>query len=566
MNKYQTLVRILDQLRKEAPLNYKRYYPTVSDKTKIDQARSRTYIHLFLKVKFGLVNFEDREHLITDGTQDGGIDAYYIDSETNKVYFIQSKFRTNEVNFETKNIDLSELLNMDIDRITEGETQDEKQVDYNGKINQLQKELSEIPDIGRYKYQIIILANVKDISDNKLRKLTGGFPADIFDYNKTFNELVLPVIKGTYYNPSELKIYINLTNNDSSGAKISYRVKTTHTNCDITILFVPTIEIAQILYKYKNSILKYNPRSYLELKNNTVNKDIASTITDLSTNEFALFNNGITMLSYGTDFNEKIGQKDKAQLVVTQPQESEFNTDNTQHLKLLETVSKATNQQTPVKESDRRSNDAIQIEFQNKLYDEYGYFYERKKGEYADGIKAGYIDRNQIIDRVVFLQICKCCDFNASDARNTSEKKLFSENNFNSTLYNIERHKEYFFAFKCYQSITELGKDIASRPGNKYGADKFGNALRYGKFSVVTACMLSNQQDYSLDIVEDLVTTTLSKWLAFENSATRHPMNKDYFRTEKDDQNNISRQTLNFDGYYKGKTVNIDLNRFFRQK
>ena len=43
-------------------------------------------------------------------------------------------------------------------------------------------------------------------------------------------------------------------------------------------------------------------------------------ITGLETNEFALFNNGITVLSYDTDFNEKIGQKDRAQLILTQPQ------------------------------------------------------------------------------------------------------------------------------------------------------------------------------------------------------------------------------------------------------
>ncbi len=39
-------------------------------------------------------------------------------------------------------------------------------------------------------------------------------------------------------------------------------------------IFVPLIEIAKILYKYKNSVLRYNPRCFLGLKNNQVNPDI----------------------------------------------------------------------------------------------------------------------------------------------------------------------------------------------------------------------------------------------------------------------------------------------------
>lgn len=85
-------------------------------------------------------------------------------------------------------------------------------------------------------------------------------------------------------------------------------------------MFVPTAEIARALYTYRNFLLKFNPRSYLELSHNEVNQEIARSITGLKTNEFALFNNGITVLSYGTDFNEKIGQKDRAQLILTQPQ------------------------------------------------------------------------------------------------------------------------------------------------------------------------------------------------------------------------------------------------------
>lgn len=89
MNKYEDLVKIVDKLRLEAPANYKRYYPSTNEIAELEQARARSFIHLFLKVKFGLTEFNDRENYITDDTDDGGIDAYFIDEENKVLYFIQ---------------------------------------------------------------------------------------------------------------------------------------------------------------------------------------------------------------------------------------------------------------------------------------------------------------------------------------------------------------------------------------------------------------------------------------------------------------------------------------------
>lgn len=318
-SKYISLVNILDQIRKEAPQEYKRYHVLETDTEKLNQARSRAFIHLFLKVRFGLLDFREREYYITDQSYDGGIDAYYISKETKKVCFIQAKFRTKEDNFQEKEISFEELLNMDVDRITEGKSTDEDGNEYNGKIKQLQRDINNVADIGRYGYEVIILANLKDQKQSKLRKLTGGFSTDVFDYEKTYSEIVFPVVSGTYYNERELCIQLNLSNTTLSSCRISYTVNTKFKSCDISLVFVPTSEIGRILYKYKNSILKFNPRSYLELANNTVNKEISKTVTARDTNEFALFNNGITMLSEGTNFNERVGSIGEAQVVVTNP-------------------------------------------------------------------------------------------------------------------------------------------------------------------------------------------------------------------------------------------------------
>jgi hypothetical protein len=601
-SKYTTLVHILDQIRSEAPPEYRRYHVLETDTDKVDQARSRTFIHLFLKVRFGLLDFKEREYFITDQSFDGGVDAYFINEENKRGYFIQSKFRTNKDNFQEKDISLDELLRMDVDRITEGKETDEDGNKYNGKIKQLQRDINNVSDIGRYSYEIIILANLKDCSPSQLRRMTGGFPATVFDCERTYNELVFPVVSGSYYNEKELCIRLNLSNTTLSSSRISYNVNTKFKSCDISIVFVSTSEIGNILYKYKNSILKFNPRSYLELANNTVNKDISKTITERTTNEFALFNNGITMLSEGTNFNERVGAKDQAQVVVTNPQiinggqtaytlsrlyeqsikgliplnifdnkevlvkiitfNIELGDDEAQRLSLIEDISKATNQQTPVDEADRRSNDKIQIEIQKELFERYGFYYERKRGEYADGIREKYINRSQIVDRDTFLRLCLACDFHPAAARRNSSTVLFREDNFSEILSDKNRAHEYFFAYRCYLLLNDIERQFTKEPNNQFGVVNYGQALRYGKYAVISVCNLLSQ-DKTLESVKQLVETILSNWLKFESYAISMPTNSAYFRIYIDPDTEEKQKELNYSGYYKGRTLDLDLVKFF---
>src|SRR5690606_34768141 len=106
----------------------------------------------------------------------------------------------------------------------------------------------------------------------------------------------------------------------SSGSKISYTVSTKNSDCEITVLFVPTLELAKVMNKYRNSILKYNPRSYLDLEGKKVNSAIRETILSVQSNEFALFNNGITMLSDETFISDTVGPKNRAPLTIKTPQ------------------------------------------------------------------------------------------------------------------------------------------------------------------------------------------------------------------------------------------------------
>src|SRR6267154_1964636 len=98
MTKYETLVNIIDRIRAEAAATKRAatYLPPVTETEAINQARSRAFIHLYLKVSFGLLDFNEREHFITDGSYDGGIDGYFVSRDNKLIYLIQSKFRANE--------------------------------------------------------------------------------------------------------------------------------------------------------------------------------------------------------------------------------------------------------------------------------------------------------------------------------------------------------------------------------------------------------------------------------------------------------------------------------------
>ncbi|HHO0167075.1 TPA: AIPR family protein [Klebsiella quasipneumoniae] len=487
--KYEMLVNILDKIRMEAPANLeKTYKPDPNEMEKVNAARARAFIHLFLKVNFGLMEFKEREKNITDSSYDGGIDGYYIDKEDRLVYLIQSKFRTTKTNFESKDISYDEILCMDVERILKGESHDEAGNEYNGKIKQLQRELSETDNITKFNYKIIILANLKDIQPARLRKLTDGYNADVFDYTRTYNELVFPVISGTLFTAHDICIPIDLSAKNA-GSKISYTVKTKASTCEITVLFAPVLEIAKIMSKYKNSILKYNPRSYLEFQGQAVNASIRKTVIDNNTNEFALYNNGITMISDDTSINERIGQKNKAQLSIKNPQiinggqtsyilsriyeetpveklEDTFNekevllkiitlidNDNDKNkLELIEAVSEATNKQTPVINADKFANEPIHQQIQRSLFDHFGMLYERKRGEFADGLNFGYITSNQVIERNFFLRIYFAAN---GDINLGSQKKLFQKNPERKLKIDDEKIRKFYIGHYLFDELTK---------------------------------------------------------------------------------------------------------------
>lgn len=439
--KYDVLTNILDEyVREGAALKRRKSFFDTSTGERQNQARSRAHIHLYLAATYGVIDFEEREHTITDASNDGGIDAYHIDIDNKIIDIIQSKFRVGPDNFESKNISPEEILSVDLNRILEGHRTDKYGRTYNGHILAFIEKIQKIPDIVRYNVKVTILANVKREQYPLVERLFPGDQTNIVNFDRCYNELVLPTIRGEQHYTSSMRLQIDLSNK-SKNSLLSAEIPTAHGSSEVTVVLVPTIEIAKITFRYKNSILRYNPRSYLEFREQRTNEGIRSSIVDIDTGEFAILNNGITIVSDETYVNQRVGSQNRAHVEIVNPQiinggqtaftlsriYEETSHDDIQRTfagkevvlriitlpqidedskhELIRSISSATNSQTTVSNIDRSASNDVNRKIAEDVFRMTGLLYEPKRGEYADALRKRYVDRTYIVERSIFTRL-----------------------------------------------------------------------------------------------------------------------------------------------------------------
>lgn len=439
--KYAILNNILNgYVREGGKVSRRRVQFDTSTPEKANQARSRAFIHLYLAATYGIVSFEDREQTITDASYDGGIDAYFIDTERKIIDIIQSKFRITSQNFESKFIAPEEIMAIDLDRILAGHREDKDGHSYNGHIMAFIEKLQKIPDIARYKTKVTILANVKKEQYPLVEHLFSGDETNIVNFDRCYQELVLPTVRGEQHYTSSMRLQIDLSNK-AGNSKLSAEIVTAHGPSEVTVVLVPTLEIAKIMLRYKNSILRYNPRSYLEFREQRTNEGIRSSIVDIATGEFAILNNGITILSDDTYVSERVGSQGRAQVEIVNPQiinggqtaftlariledstpeehEKYFagkevilriitlpQVDEASKKSLILSISSATNSQTAVTAVDRSASNDDNREIAELVFRKTGILYEPKRGEYSDALRRKYVEKPDIIERSLFTRL-----------------------------------------------------------------------------------------------------------------------------------------------------------------
>jgi hypothetical protein len=215
--------------------------------------------------------------------------------------------------------------------------------------------------------------------------------------------------------------------------------------------------------KYKNAILRYNPRNYLGLSKNAVNKEIRNSVMSLAYNDFALLNNGITMLADQQEFTQFTGQKNVGRLTLVSPQiinggqtaytlselyESSRSTDLSvfegkevlvrvvvlkpgpdnppeNKYKFIQSISTSTNQQTQIREADRHSAAPKLVAIQKDIFLKYGYMLELKSGEFYNGLTNKFVDKKFVINRIILLRCLAAFNGRPSTARSASESELY---------------------------------------------------------------------------------------------------------------------------------------------
>lgn len=579
--RYETLVRIVEKFCQEAPSELASIYRPDPAKypERAKQAKDRAYCHLYLLVKFGLADFRSRERLITDGEQDGGLDAYYIDQNDHNVYLIQFKFHHSDQAFENQSVGATDLVKAEFERILAGEKTDSLGNPFNNKVRSFQTQFEKAKGC---KPVVVFLANIH-LNEARLKKLVGNFPFDIFNAKKVYEELIFRLCAGNFVMPKKVEIQINKSNKAHLGLEQEIEIKSGP--CGIKVVFAPTQEIGRITAQYKNAILLFNPRNYLSLSRNSVNERISDSITKQKTNEFAILNNGITILADDAEINPHTGNSRRALLTLTNPQIinggqtaytlSDIYEKRKHHLfagkevmlkivqlgsekrnrsSLIEAISNATNRQTKVDEADRRSNSRVFGEIQTRIYSEYGYFFEKKRGEFYNGLINGFLAETDLIDRSNFVKAYLAYMGDPSSCRSKGEKTLFQNDFFKKLFPNSNVYVEALFAYRVFTRITQIEK-LERR--HRYGARKYGNALRYGRFAVVAAvgkigAKLTGKENFD-GLANKRVTDVLSKWRKFERYVRNKSFNRDYFSDGEE----------GFDNYYKGKSLNNDIQTFF---
>ncbi|MYN19667.1 AIPR protein [Rugamonas sp. FT107W] len=563
--KYEILISILDKLNKEAPLSNATYHK--KDFEGKNHARSLSLIHLFLKSKFGLMDFSERFKYITDGGGDGGVDAYYIDSQNKSIYIIQSKFRANKDNFEEKIIKYEELSSIEIERIRKGETVDESGAKYNGKILGFQKRLDEIEDIVRYDYKVVLLANIGTYKKETIKRLLGGFDFDVYNFSRIYNEIVFPVCSGMYFDPRNITFEIETT---EKGTEFSHSIETSYGEFSVRLIFVPALELARNVLKYRNSLLKFNPRNYLSLSNNGVNESIRESIVDEEQNIFALLNNGITFVATSDSFTDRTGRKGKGKLTIVKPQiinggqtaytlgklleegrEKELqgksvlvkiitSADESKDIdtELIEQISLANNRQSKIVEADQRSNSPFLIELQKYLFENHNLFFERKRGEFFEGIEDKYLPKDSIVNRVDFIK--SVIAFRGEVAKTRTSQEVIFEEEYFLKLIEKPNKKLMSLAYLARRELKKVSSVLSPFPA--LGA--FGQAIDETKVTDKNVAILASQ-------VEKLAAA----WPKFEAWAIEQKHNSTYVHSELLNEN-----------YYKGKTVDDDLKNYFSKK
>ncbi|MEA4821557.1 MAG: AIPR family protein [Erysipelotrichales bacterium] len=275
---------------------YQRYYQAIESElveliNKYDyENKSVAFAHYYIKYTFNLDDDEVSEY-ITDGRNDQGIDAIYIEGEKGEevVNFFQFKFP------EIQNIERSSLEQETVLKFTNAYKkfigyEDNDAITFNESIIESQQRYNEIQNMKCIHNLFIIQFSSSDENENYQ-----SFKNDINQIGKfTGNKIT------TFYkNASSItSLYDSIYSGDFPDIIVNYTDVSNSFEDDISKVFILKTKLKDLYISvkdYYSMILDSNIRYAIGTGNSEVNKGMYSSIVHEPEN-FFLYNNGVTIL------------------------------------------------------------------------------------------------------------------------------------------------------------------------------------------------------------------------------------------------------------------------------
>ncbi|MDO8609079.1 MAG: AIPR family protein [bacterium] len=254
-------------------------------------------------------------------------------------------------------------------------------------------------------------------------------------------------------------------------------------------------EIAKLVERHGDNLFEANIRRFLG--ENKVNKNILETaVSDYDSQRFWFFNNGITLVCdsskivrnpkkpYIHIYNAQIVNGcQTATTLFNAYKDKKLRTDIRVLVKIFSTkdeqfvnkITEATNNQTSISTRDLRANDKAQILIEKYFKEKYGYFYERKRGQY----KNSNINKNIIINNEKVAQAFWAVGKIRPSIAKSSKTRLFSED-----FYDDIFSKPVEYLLLCYKIV-----EYAEKEKRKKSTEEMEVALRIYGFLHISRMM-----------------------------------------------------------------------------
>ena len=225
---------------------------------------------------------------------------------------------------------------------------------------------------------------------------------------------------------------------------------------------------------------------------------------------------------------------------------------DTDYRTFVNKISDATNKQTKIDEADRRANSEMQIKLQNEIFEKYGFYYERKAGEFEEALSKKYINKDMILKRDIILKVVWAYNGKCGEARNNSGDKIFNKDVFDQIM---QQNVTAVIAINSYQIHKELMELEKQYKKQDYNSKEWGGAIRYAKYAVISAYALRFpcvDLECNVFSIKENVKSILEEWKKFEQFIKGKEENKKYFSAESE-----------WDNYYKSSNVDKDIIDYF---